>query len=139
MSRTNSAFNWYRTLIRPSWAPPGWLFGPVWMVLYVVIAVTFRFVFVKAASGNLPAGTALLFGLNLVFNLAFTPLQFGLKNNFLAAVDITMVLVTLVWSLAVVWPEAQWVVFANIPYLLWVTFATVLQFTITYLNRAKKR
>ena len=137
MTKTNSSFNWYKTLVRPSWAPPGWLFGPVWTVLYVIIVITFGFVFVKAASGDLPERTALLFGLNLVFNLAFTPLQFGLKNNFLAAIDITLVLVTLIWSLAVIWPEAHWVVYANIPYLLWVMFATVLQFSVTYLNRAR--
>jgi translocator protein len=137
MARANSSFNWYMTLKKPRWAPPGWLFGPVWTVLYVIIAITFGSVFVKAVSGDLPAGTAVLFGLNLIFNLAFTPLQFGLKNNFLAAVDITLVLVTLVWSLAAIWPESRWVAYANIPYLLWVMFATVLQFSVTYLNRAR--
>jgi translocator protein len=137
MARGNSSFSWYRTLKKPQWAPPGWLFGPVWTVLYVIIAITFGFVFIKAASGDLPAGTAMLFGLNLVFNLAFTPLQFGLKNNFLAAIDITLVLLTLAWSLAAIWPEVRWVAYANIPYLLWVMFATVLQFSVTYLNRAK--
>jgi translocator protein len=138
MARGNSSFNWYRTLKKPQWAPPGWLFGPVWTVLYVIIGITFGFVFVKAAGGDLPAGTAVLFGLNLVFNLAFTPLQFGLKNNFLAAIDITLVLITLAWSLAAIWPEASWVAYANVPYLLWVMFATVLQFSVTYLNRARK-
>ena len=137
MARTNKGFIWYKTLVKPSWAPPGWLFGPVWTILYTIIAVTFGFVFVRAASGVLPAGTAALFGLNLVFNLAFTPLQFGVKNNFIAAVDISLVLVTLAWSLAAIWPEARWVAYANIPYLLWVSFATVLQFNITYLNRVK--
>lgn len=139
MTRANSSFNWYRTLKKPSWAPPGWLFGPVWTVLYVFIAISFGSVFVKAASGDISAGTAILFGLNLIFNLAFTPLQFGLKNNLLAAIDITLVLVSLVWALVAVWPEARWVVYVNIPYLLWVIFATGLQFTVAYLNRGNKR
>ena len=81
---------------------------------------------------------ALPFILNLFFNLSFTPLQFGLKNNLLAAIDILLVLGTLIWALYVIWnamPELRWVVYANIPYLLWVSFATVLQLTITYLNR----
>jgi len=56
----------------------------------------------------------------------------------LAALDILLVLVTLIWALYAVWnasPELRWVVYVNIPYCLWVTFATVLQLTITYLNR----
>jgi len=81
---------------------------------------------------------ALPFALNLIFNFAFTPLQFGLKNNLLAAVDILLVLGTLIWALAALWyaaPALRWVVYVNTPYLLWVSFATVLQLTITYLNR----
>lgn len=129
--------NWYAQLIKPSWAPPSWLFGPVWTVLYVIIAISFGRVFWLAAKKEIALITALPFALNLVFNFAFTPLQFGLKNNLLAAVDILLVLATLVWALAAFWqaaPGMRWVVYANIPYLLWVTFATGLQLTITYLN-----
>ncbi|KKT39492.1 MAG: TspO and MBR like protein [Candidatus Collierbacteria bacterium GW2011_GWC2_44_13] len=75
------------------------------------------------------------FILNLVFNLAFTPLQFGLKNNLFAAIDILLVLVTLVWSLVAIYPHAKWVTYIQTPYLLWVSFATILQLTITYLNK----
>lgn len=74
------------------------------------------------------------FGLNLMFNAAFTPLQFGLKNNGLAAVDILLVLATLVWALRVIWQPARWVAVVNLPYLVWVMFATVLQLSITWLN-----
>lgn len=131
----NETYIWYKALIKPSWAPPSWLFGPVWTVLYTIIAATFGTVFYKAATGKLPWIVALPFALNLVFNFAFTPLQFGLKNNLLAAIDIVFVLGTLVWALVAVWPHLRWVAYANIPYLLWVSFATVLQLTVTYLNR----
>ncbi len=131
MSNTS---NWYSRLIKPSWSPPGWLFGPVWTVLYVIIIVTFGIVFYKAFTGKLSWLVALPFVLNLIFNFAFTPLQFGLQNNLLAAIDIVLVLGTLIWALVSVWSHAHWIVYANIPYLLWVTFATMLQFTITYLN-----
>ena len=77
---------------------------------------------------------ALPFVLNLVFNLSFTYFQFGLKNNTLAAVDVLLVLATLVWALYVIYPYITWVALANIPYLLWAGFATILQLTITYLN-----
>lgn len=129
------AYNWYQTLIKPSWAPPSWLFGPVWMVLYGIIVVTFGTVFYKVSTGKLPWIVALPFALNVVFNVAFTPLQFGLKNNVLAAIDIVLVLGTLVWAMVVIWPHLRWVAYANIPYLLWVSFATALQLTITYLNK----
>jgi tryptophan-rich sensory protein len=129
------AYNWYQTLIKPSWSPPSWLFGPVWTVLYAIIAATFGVVFYRAFTGKLPWIVALPFALNLIFNFAFTPLQFGLKNNFLAAIDIVLVLGTLIWALLAVWPHLRWVVYANIPYLLWVSFATILQLTVTYLNK----
>jgi len=130
-------YNWYSQLIKPSWAPPGWLFGPVWTVLYAIIAVTYGTVFYKAFKGKLPWRVALPFALNLVFNLAFTPIQFGLKNNLLATLDILLVSGTLIWALVAVWrasPDLRWVVYANIPYLLWGLFATALQITITVLN-----
>ena len=126
--------NWYSRLRKPSWSPPGWLFGPVWAVLYIIIAVTFGTVFYKAFIDQWSWLVTLPFVLNLIFNFTFTPLQFGLQNNLLAAIDIVLILGTLIWALVSVWSHAHWIVYANIPYLLWVTFATKLQFTITYLN-----
>lgn len=134
----NNAYNWYSTLIRPTWAPPSWLFGPVWTMLYAIIFVSFGTIFYKAFTKQISWLIALPFALNLFFNFIFTPLQFGLKNNLLAAIDILFVLGTLVWALVALWhavPELRWIVYVNIPYLLWVSFATTLQLTITYLNR----
>ncbi len=127
-------YNWYQTLIKPTWAPPAWLFGPVWSVLYAVIAVSFGYVAYKYFKGVIPFMVFLPFILNVVFNAAFTPLQFGLQSNLLAAVDILLVLGTLIWAGLVIYPFFPWVLYVNIPYLLWVCFATVLQLTVTYLN-----
>ncbi len=127
-------YNWYAQLIKPEWAPPAWLFGPVWTVLYVIIAITFITVVVIVWKKKRPKSMLWPFMLNLVFNFSFTPLQFGLQNNFLAAIDILLVLGTLVWTMYAVWPKARWITYALIPYLLWVSFASVLQLTITYLN-----
>lgn len=124
----------YATLIKPSWSPPAWVFGPVWTVLYAIIAASFGTVFYKAFTREVPWVVALPFALNLVFNFSFTYLQFGLQNNALAAIDILLVLATLVWALVAVYPYLKWVALANIPYPAWVSFATVLQLTITYLN-----
>ena len=75
------------------------------------------------------------FILNLIFNFAFTTIQFGLKNNLLAAFDILLTLGTLIWAMVAIYPYMRWITYIQIPYLLWVTFATVLQLTITYLNK----
>ena len=70
-----NTYNWYSQLLKPAWAPPSWLFGPVWTVLYVIIAVTFGTVFYKAFTGKILWTVALPFALNLVFNFAFTPIR----------------------------------------------------------------
>jgi translocator protein len=130
----NNAYNWYSTLIKPIWAPPSWLFGPVWMVLYAIIAVTYGTVFYKAFTKQIPWIVALPFALNLVFNLSFTYFQFGLKNNLLASIDILLILSTLIWALVAIYPHIKWITLANTPYLAWVSFATILQLTITWMN-----
>ena len=128
-------YNWYSQLIKPVWAPPSWLFGPVWTFLYLLIAVSFGKVFLMFFQKKVPLIIILPFILNLIFNLAFTPLQFGLKNNFLATIDILLVLATLIWAMIAIYPYARWLTFIQLPYLFWVSFATILQLTITYLNK----
>ncbi len=131
----NNAYGWYKTLIKPTWAPPSWLFGPVWTGLYIIIAGSFGYVGYLFLTKRIPFMVLVPFLLNLSFNAIFTPIQFGLQNNYLAAVDILLVLATLVWALVVIYPYAPWVSFVNLPYLAWVCFATILQLTVTYLNR----
>lgn len=131
----DNSYNWYSQLIKPSWAPPSWLFGPVWTVLYALIAFSFGKVFYMLWQKQISFMVALPFILNLFFNFIFTSIQFGLKNNLLAALDISFVLLTLIWAIVAIYPYVKWIAYIQIPYLLWVSFATVLQFTVTYLNR----
>jgi translocator protein len=126
---------WYSQLIKPSWAPPAYLFGPVWTVLYILIAISFGRVFLLISRKSIPAMIAIPFVLNLIFNLTFTYFQFGLKSNILATIDILLVLATLIWAMIAIHPHVRWITYIQIPYLLWVSFATVLQLTITFLNR----
>jgi len=125
----------YADLLKPSFAPPAWIFGPVWSVLYLIIAGSFGYVGYLFYLKRIPFGVLLPFLLNIVFNLAFTPIQFGLKNLPLASIDILLVLATLVWAMWAIFPIVKWVTLVNIPYLLWVSFATVLQLSITWMNR----
>lgn len=127
-------YAWYAQLIKPVWAPPAWLFGPVWTVLYIIIFISFGTVFWMAIQKKIRGTVTLPFFLNIAANAAFTPLQFGLRNNLLASIDILLVLVTLLWAMKAIHPHARWISWVQLPYLLWVSFATCLQLTITYLN-----
>ncbi len=133
-----NAYSWYQLLDKPSWAPPSWLFGPVWTILYILIGISFGYIFYKILTGKIPRELALPFITNLLANFLFTPIQFGLKSNILAATDILIVLVTFfwIWSYRKVFKKKKmmWVLYVNVPYFLWVSFATILQLTITYLN-----
>src|SRR3989338_9324494 len=130
----NNNFAFYQELLKPAWAPPAWLFGPVWTALYVLIAFSFGRVFFMAWQKRISLLVALPFALNLIFNFAFTPIQFALKNNLLASLDVLLILGTLIWAMAAIYPHARSVTYMQIPYLLWVSFATVLQLFITFLN-----
>jgi benzodiazapine receptor len=130
----NEGYVRYAEYIKPWFSPPSWIFGPVWSVLYVLIFISFGWVFMKVWQGQIPRLVAVPFVINLIANASFTPVQFGLDNLPLASAVIFLVLVTIVWSMWAIWPHAKWVAYLQIPYLLWVLFATVLQLTITYLN-----
>ena len=132
---SNSSAAWYAQLVKPFFAPPASVFGPVWAVLYVVIAISFGYVLLQYLKRRFPLAVLLPFVVNLLANLAYTPIQFGLKNNALASVDIVLVLGSLIWAMVAIWQRARWVALVNLPYLLWVVFATVLQLSITWLNR----
>ena len=126
--------DWYNSLEEPSWTPAPSTIGLIWQILYPIIIVTFGFVFVQAMRKKLPWQVALPFAINLVANLIFTPIQFGLRNLPLAAADILIVWVTIIWMVVVVWKYYRWVSLAQIPYFVWVSLATVLQLSITVMN-----
>jgi len=125
---------WYDSLWKPSWTPAPSTIGLIWQILYPIIIVTFGFVFVQAIRKKVPWIVALPFAINLVTNLAFTPIQFGIRNLPLATLDILIVLGTIVWMIVSIWRHHKWVAVAQVPYLVWVSIATVLQLSITFGN-----
>ena len=125
---------WYNSLVKPSWTPAPSTIGLIWQVLYPVILVSFGFVFVQAVRRKVPWRVAVPFALNLVANLIFTPIQFGMRNLPLAAADILVVWATILWMAVAVWRHYRWVAVAQVPYLMWVSLATVLQLSITAMN-----
>jgi tryptophan-rich sensory protein len=121
---------WYNALEKPE---PAFI-GLMWQILYPIIFISFSFVFIQALRGKIPKIVALPFVINLVANLIFTPIQFGLRNLTLAALDIFVVWATIIWMIMTIWKHYRLVAIAQLPYLLWVSVATVLQLLITWMN-----
>ena len=88
----------------------------------------------ESSSGHYPWVVALPFAVNLVANLAFTPILFGLRSLVLASFDIVVVLTTIVLGMGMIWRYRRWVAVVQVPYLIWVAIATCLQLAITQMN-----
>lgn len=131
----NEANSWYQKLKKPGWAPDVSLFGQVWSLLYPIIFAVNGYILYLLSQGKITWLVALPFWLNLFFNVIFSPIQFGLRNNLLAVIDIVFILGTIVWAMIAIWPHAKWVAVAFIPYLVWVCIAGALQLSIYVLNR----
>jgi len=128
---------WYDQLRKPAWTPVPGTIGLIWQILYPIILFSFGFILYKAMRGGLPWLVAVPFIINLAANLLFMPIFGGLRNLPLATVDIVLVLGTILWMMVAVWPHYRWIAAAQLPYLVWVSIATVLQITITLSNGRK--
>ena len=125
---------WYETLQRPRLTPPDWVFGPVWTVLYAMIAVSI-FLFIRKYKSESGYGIYVLIVLHLIFNFSWTGIFFGLKAPGLALLDILLLDISLVLMIRYFW---QTDVVSSImlwPYLIWVLFATYLNASFYILNR----
>ncbi|EMI45547.1 TspO/MBR family protein [Rhodopirellula sp. SWK7] len=127
--------DWYDALEKPSWTPEPSTIGLIWQILYPIILISFGYVFVQSLRKKIPWKVTIPFAINLVANLLFTPIQFGLRNLPLAAIDILIVWVTIPAMMLVIWKHHRWVAIAQVPYLIWVSLATILQLSITWWNR----
>lgn len=121
----------YGHLERPSWAPPAWVFGPVWTVLYVLVGVA-GFVSHRHSGWTLPT---LLWTLQLLLNLLWTPLFFGLGLRGWALVDLCALLLATLATIAATWLRARPAALLLLPYLAWVGFATALNAAVWSMNR----
>ncbi len=130
-----SFMDWYNTLAKPAWTPEPAFIGLMWQIIYPILFVTFLFVFIQAFRKKIPRPVALPFAINLLSNLIFTPIQFSLRNLTLASLDILIVWGTIVWMSIAIWRHYRWVSVAQLPYFLWVSVATVLQLSISWMNR----
>ena len=137
MTPTNTQ-SWYAELIKPTWAPDPSLFGKVWSVLYVMIIIAFIYTCIKTfgnTANTWPKYIFYIFTFNIVANVLFSPIQFILRNLPLATFDILLILGSCFALVYYIFPYSKVISLLLVPYTIWVCIATVLQGTITYLNR----
>lgn len=121
---------YYRELETPSFAPPGSVFGPVWVTLYTMMGVALYLVWRRRDKGSARKRALGLFGVQLALNAAWTPAFFGLQQPGLGLIVIALLLVAVIATILAFWPVAAVAAALLIPYLLWVAFATALNFEI---------
>ena len=121
---------WYAGLAKPAWTPPNWLFGPVWSVLYLMIAVAGWLVWDSEA----PRSARWLWGAQLVLNGVWSPIMFGMHNITLALVVIVLMWLAIAAFIATTWRPVRTAALLFVPYLAWVSFAAMLNGTLWRLN-----
>lgn len=137
---------WYQAVTKPEWAPPVWLFGVAWGIIYPLIAITFGYTFWQIYKKQWPKKIAVPFAINLIFNLIYafgTSAVFVDKSQTLtdikayywpATIVIAVVLITLPIMMAITWRRAKWITYCLIPYLAWIILATALQLSIAIMS-----
>lgn len=125
---------YYQSITKPFFAPPEWVFGLAWGIIYPLMALALVYLIYLVVKKQVPSSLLLLYGANILANLAFTPIQLSLGNTLLATLDILVVLGTLGALLYKIYPKSKLIFILLVPYLLWGTFATILQITILAIN-----
>ena len=125
--------DWYRSLAKPSWNPPNWIFGPVWSTLYLMMAVAAWLTWMKrsAQAVGLPLG---LYALQLALNAAWTAIFFGAHQMGWAFAEIAVLDALILACVITFWPVSRSAALLMVPYFAWVSFAALLNLTLWRLN-----
>lgn len=131
---TSSSVNtWYKQLDKPSFNPPEWLFAPVWTMLFILIGLSFYLVW-KQNFGDRKNIAVGIYSIQLILNLFWSLLFFGLKSPFLAFIEIVLLWIVILSNIIVFYRINKDAGFLLIPYFIWVSFATVLNYFVFILN-----
>lgn len=126
--------SWYQTIHKPSWNPPNWVFGPVWTTLYVMMGIALWLVWKEDTSRELKMIAFILFGVQLILNFLWSFVFFKLEQPGFAFLEILFMWVAIlatIFAFAQVNKTAAWLL---VPYISWVSFAAILNFTIWRMN-----
>jgi tryptophan-rich sensory protein len=125
---------WYAGINKPSFNPPGWIFGPVWTILFLMMGIALYLVYQKGWMNQNVKIAIAVFALQLLLNIVWSLLFFGAHSPLLALIDIIFLLVAIVFTIFQFYPISQLAGLLLIPYVLWVSFASVLNYFIVKLN-----
>lgn len=125
---------WYANLNKPFFAPPNWLFGPVWTLLYFLMGVSLYLIWKQGLEKKKVKTAVIYFLAQLGLNFVWSPIFFGLRAPLIALIIITAMWVLIVITIKIFYPLSKWAAYLLVPYLLWVSFALLLNAAITLLN-----
>ena len=125
---------WYTTLNKPFFAPPNWIFGPVWTLLYLLMGVAFYLIWKQGWKKKKVKTAELFFLAQLTLNFIWSPIFFGLRSPLLGLIVIVVMWVLIVMTMKKFYPLSRLAFYLLVPYLLWVSFATILNAAVVVLN-----
>lgn len=125
---------WYATIQKPSFNPPSWVFGPVWTTLYILMGIAFGVIWDSDSSHPMKRKAMGIFGIQLLLNALWSILFFGLQNPFAAFIEIIVLQIFILLTILYFYRIKAWTIWLLVPYLLWVGFASVLNYSIYILN-----
>lgn len=126
--------SWYQTINKPSWNPPGWIFGPVWTSLYIMMGIALFLVWRAEVNPGVKKKAIVLFSIQLLLNFSWSFIFFNQQQIGWALVEIIILWVFIlltIFAFGKINPAAAWLL---VPYISWVSFATILTYTIWKLN-----
>lgn len=125
---------WYATLVKPALNPPSWVFGPVWTVLYILMGIALYLVWIKGWERKDVKVAMAIFGVQLILNVLWSYLFFGLQSPFLALIEIVLLWIAILMTILAFYRVSVPAAVLLVPYILWVTFASYLNYGIYVLN-----
>lgn len=118
---------WYES-VKPSITPPDWLFGPIWTILFILIAFSLYFAWNGASTTRQRKAVGMIYGFNLILNALWSVFYFGFQSVRIAFIDIALIWISIIFAISLstrLDKKAAWLL---VPYLLWVSFAAILNF-----------
>ncbi len=131
---TSSISGWYSGLIKPSFNPPNWIFGPMWILLYILMGISIYLIWQSLEKNKINKNIFYLFYIHLFFNATWSIIFFGLQNPGLAFINIIILLIFIITLIFKFYKISKLASYLLIPYLFWVSFASLLNCFIWYLN-----
>lgn len=132
---TPSIPSWYAGLNKPSFTPPNWIFGPVWTTLYALMGISLFLIWRKGFSDHRVKIAIVIFFVQLILNMLWSFMFFGLHSPFAGLMNIFLLWLAIVSTILLFIPLSKAAAVLLIPYILWVSFAAVLNYFLWHLNR----